>query len=79
MLSRHFVVLWLATFIAVAGIGMVSPLLPVFAKDLGASGVWLGLTFSGFAITQTAATPFVGKLSDRLGRKKFIVIGFFIY
>jgi hypothetical protein len=28
------------------GISMVSPLLPVFAEDLGATGIWLGLPFS---------------------------------
>lgn len=58
---------------------MVSPLLPVYAKELGASGVWLGLTFSVFAIVQTFVGPFAGRWSDRFGRKPFIVAGLLIY
>jgi MFS transporter, DHA1 family, multidrug resistance protein len=79
MRSRPFVALYIAVFAATMGISMVSPLLPVYAKDLGASGVWLGLTFSVFAIVQTFFGPFAGQLSDRFGRKPFIILGILIY
>jgi len=39
----------------------------------------LGLAFSGFAITQTPLTPIIGRLGDRLGRRRFIIIGLSIY
>ena len=58
---------------------MVVPILPVFVRDLGASGVWLGLAFSGFAITQTPLTPIIGRLGDRLGRRRFIIAGLSMY
>src|SRR3990172_6417974 len=79
MWSRSFVGLYVAVFVATMGISMVSPLLPVYARELGASGVWLGLTFSVFAIVQTFVGPFAGRLSDRYGRKPFIVAGLLIY
>ena len=79
MRSRPFVVLYICVFVATMGISMVSPLLPVYARDLGASGVWLGLTFSSFAIVQAITSPFVGRLSDRAGRKPFIVAGLLVY
>ena len=79
MRSRPFVALYIAVFVATMGISMVSPLLPVYAKELGASEVWLGLTFSAFAIPQAIFGPFAGKLSDRFGRKPFIVTGLLIY
>jgi MFS family permease len=41
--------------------------------------VWLGLTFSIFAIVQTFVGPFSGRLSDRYGRKPFIAAGLLIY
>ena len=58
---------------------MVSPLLPVYAEELGATGLWIGVTFSSFAITQTLVSPFAGRLSDRFGRKPFIIIGLLCY
>jgi MFS family permease len=79
VLSRPFVALYVAVFVATMGISMVSPLLPVYARDLGASGVWLGLTFSIFAIVQTFVGPFSGRLSDRYGRKPFIAAGLIVY
>ncbi|MGD9933661.1 MAG: MFS transporter, partial [Dehalococcoidia bacterium] len=79
MLSRPFLVLYLCVFVATMGISMVSPLLPVYAKDLGANGIWLGLTFSSFAIVQAIAGPFIGRTSDRFARKPFIVAGLVVY
>jgi MFS family permease len=58
---------------------MVSPLLPVYAEELGATGIWIGLTFSVFALTQMITSPFVGGWSDRFGRKPFIVAGLLLY
>ena len=79
MRSRPFVVLYAAVFVATMGISMVSPLLPVYAERLGATGIWIGLTFSIFAVTQTIFGPFAGRLSDRFGRKPFIVAGLLLY
>lgn len=79
MLSRPFVVLYVSVFVAVMGISMVTPLLPVYAERLGATGAWIGLTFSIFAVTQAITSPFVGRASDRFGRKTFIVAGLLVY
>ncbi|GBD24400.1 Tetracycline resistance protein, class C [bacterium HR29] len=79
MRSRPFVVLYAAVFVATMGISMVSPLLPVYAERLGATGIWIGLTFSIFAVTQTLFGPFAGRWSDRWGRKPFIVAGLLLY
>lgn len=79
MRSRPFVVLFIAVFVATMGISMVSPLLPVYAEELGASGLWIGLTFSSFAISQTLVSPFAGQWSDRYGRKPFIIAGLGFY
>ncbi len=79
MLSRPFIALYIAVFVATMGISMVSPLLPVYAEELGAEGIWLGLTFSSFAIVQAVAGPITGRMSDRYPRKPFIVVGLVIY
>ena len=77
--NRAFIVVWLALFIAIIGISMVSPLMPVFAEKMGASGIWLGLAFSGFALSQIPLMPVIGRLSDRYGKKRFLWMGLLIY
>ncbi len=79
MQSRPFIILFLAVLVATMGISMVSPLLPIYAEELGATGLWIGLTFSSFAVTQTLVSPFAGRLSDRFGRKPFIIAGLLFY
>jgi MFS family permease len=53
--------------------------MPLYAENLGATGVWLGLIFAGFSLTRAIFTPIMGRLSDRRGRKKFISLGLFLY
>ncbi|MEX2374822.1 MAG: MFS transporter, partial [Dehalococcoidia bacterium] len=80
MFSRAFVVLFIAMFVAMAGVGMVSPLLPIYVRDeLGGPAIGVALSFSGLAIAQIISAPFVGVAGDRFGLKPFIVGGFAIY
>lgn len=79
MLSRAFLVIALSIFTATMGLGMVLPLLPVYAKSFGASGPTIGLTISAFAIPQLLVSPFIGKAADRFGRKPFLLLGAFAY
>ncbi len=80
MFSRAFVVLFIAMFVAMVGISMVSPLLPVYVQDdLGGPAIAVALSFSGLSIAQIVSAPFVGRLGDRFGPKRFIVIGFLVY
>jgi MFS transporter, DHA1 family, multidrug resistance protein len=76
---RIFATLFLAIFSCVTGVGIVVPLLPVYAKNLGASGLYVGLVFGAFSFSRSAFLPYFGRLSDRKGRKPFIVIGLFCY
>ena len=75
MRSRAFITLAVAVFSASMGVGMVAPVLPVHAREIGASGAAVGLTFSAFAATQLVVSPFAGRLADRYGRKPFILVG----
>ena len=80
MLSRSFIVLWVAMLVAMAGIGMVSPLLPVYVRDdLNGPEIAVALSFSGLAVSQIVVAPFIGRFGDRYGPKLFIVGGFMLY
>jgi len=61
------------------GVGLISPLLPLYAQDMGASGIELGFIFAGYGICNSMLTPIIGRLSDRKGRKVFLCIGLFFY
>ena len=79
MPHRMVVTLLLSVYIALLGIGIIVPVMPVFATDLGASGFGLGLIIAAFSISRGLLQPIVGTLSDRWGRKRFLVSGLFVY
>ncbi len=59
--------------------GIISPLMPLYAESMGASGLWLGLMYSGFTLSRTIFMPIMGISSDRRGRKIFIGLGLLAY
>jgi len=77
--KKIFAALFSSIFVAVTGVGIVVPLLPVYAHDLGASGIYIALIFGGFSLSRTFFLPFFGRLSDKKGRKPFLTIGLFCY
>jgi MFS family permease len=79
LVKRVFITLFLAVFSAMIGIGIIVPLFPLYAQNLGATGIWLGIIFSGFAISRSIFVPLITGLSDKKGRKIFICIGLFGY
>src|SRR5210317_482202 len=77
--KKIFGTLFFSIFAAVTGVGIVVPLLPIYAHDLGASGLYIGLIFGAFSLSRTFFLPYFGRLSDLKGRKPFIVPGFLAY
>jgi DHA1 family multidrug resistance protein-like MFS transporter len=73
--KRQSFALLFSAFSAMLGLGIISPLLPGFAEEFGASGLWIGVIFAGFAISRAVFMPIVGSISDRIGRKIFVVSG----
>ncbi|MFO8113381.1 MAG: MFS transporter, partial [Desulfosalsimonadaceae bacterium] len=68
-----------AIFIVFVGMGIIVPILPIYAAELGASGFALGVIIAGFALSGGILQPFVGDLSDRHGKKGFLIAGLFIF
>ncbi len=79
MNKKIFITLFFAIFSAVTGMGIVVPLLPVYADRLGASGLFIGLIFGSFSLSRSLFLPLFGRLSDQHGRKPFLVWGLFFY
>ena len=74
--SKSFFYLMLADFLARSAYQMgKTPLLPIFAAALGASGAFLGMIVSVSTITGLFLKPLFGFLSDRGGRRVWLLIG----
>jgi DHA1 family multidrug resistance protein-like MFS transporter len=76
---KVFTTLFLAVFSVALGVGLVVPLLPVYAHEQGATGLLIGFIFGAFSLSRTIFLPYFGKLSDRRGRKPFITTGLLSY
>jgi DHA1 family tetracycline resistance protein-like MFS transporter len=62
------------TLVDVLGFTMLIPLLPYYAEHYGASPLAVGGIYSTVALCALIASPFWGRLSDRIGRKGVILI-----
>jgi DHA1 family multidrug resistance protein-like MFS transporter len=66
-------------FLVNTGAGMILPILPLYVRELGGTGLLVGLVFSGVSLTRTLVSPPLGYLSDRYGRRKpFLLLGTFL-
>ena len=73
---RGFAYITVADFIVRSAYQMgKAPLLPIFAASLGAAGPLLGSIVSVSTLTGMVLKPFVGILSDRWGRRSWLILG----
>jgi DHA1 family tetracycline resistance protein-like MFS transporter len=70
---RRLAVLYFQVFVDQLGFGIVLPFLPVYGRDLGASGFEVGLLLAVYSLgNMLVSTPW-GRLSDRIGRRPVLV------
>lgn len=76
---KAFISLSLAIFSTMLGLGIIAPLIAIYANDLGASGLWLGIMYSAFSLSRAIFMPITGSFSDRKGRKNLMIAGLILY
>ncbi|MDG2124042.1 MAG: MFS transporter [Verrucomicrobiales bacterium] len=67
-------IILLTLFISMLGIGIIIPVMPLYAEKFGASEFQIGLLFATYAGCQFLFSPLIGKLSDRVGRRPVLLI-----
>jgi len=67
-------VLFFTVLINLIGFGIIIPILPYYAQRLGASGFGLGALLGVFSLMQFVSTAFLGRTSDRVGRRPILLV-----
>jgi len=72
---RKLLILIITAFVDMVGNLMVLPLMPFYARDLGAGSLMIALLVVSFTIAQLLSAPLWGRFSDRYGRKPALLFG----
>jgi len=72
-------ILLVCVFTAMLGLGIISPILPIYAQSLGATLTQVGLLSSAWSISRFVFASPIGRFSDRRGRKRIIAVGLLVY
>lgn len=75
--KKSLSILFAVMFLVMVGFGIIIPVLPFYAENIGASPAQLGLLMAAYSVMQLLFAPMWGRLSDRIGRKRVILIGIF--
>ncbi len=69
--------IFLIVAVDVLGFTMILPLLPFYAQKYGASPFVVGVLATTFAVCQLLSGPFLGRISDKYGRKPVLMLSQF--
>jgi ACDE family multidrug resistance protein len=67
------------TLISVMGVASVAPLFPAIARDLGISPAQVSWLITAFTLPGVFLPPFLGVVTDRVGRKAVLVPSLFLF
>ena len=73
--AEKLLILCFATFLVMAGQGVVGPVLPLYARDFGVSATMVGLTLTVFALARLILNIPAGLVADRFGRRVLLIGG----
>lgn len=67
----------LTVFIDVVGLGIIIPVLPFYVESFNVTPFVVTLLFSVYAFCSFVSAPFLGALSDKVGRRPILLISIF--
>ena len=74
IMTPHVYPAFLLTFVNVLGFSLLLPVLPFVVEQYGGSMAVYGALLSSYSIFQALGAPYLGKLSDSIGRKPVLMI-----
>ncbi|MGC9356942.1 MAG: MFS transporter [Anaerolineae bacterium] len=76
---KTLIVLSFTLVVVTLGYGLVVPIFPFYIEALGGSGGEMGMLVALAALTELLFGPLWGQISDRIGRKRVLMVGVFGY
>ncbi|RME32603.1 MAG: MFS transporter, partial [Thermoflexia bacterium] len=67
--------LWRVVFWVSFPFGILSFVLPIYSRELGASAIEVGALFTVMSLGPVVVRPFLGRALDRWGRRPFLILG----
>ncbi|MGA1369572.1 MAG: MFS transporter, partial [Blastocatellia bacterium] len=71
--DKRFVPIFIVVFVDLLGFSIILPLLPYYARNYAATPQTIGLLIATYSICQFLASPILGDLSDRYGRRPVLL------
>ncbi|MBC7713165.1 MAG: MFS transporter [Rhizobacter sp.] len=72
--TNPMIPIFLIVLVDVLGMTIILPLLPFYSESLGATPFVVGMIVAVYGLCQFIAGPILGQASDKVGRKKILVI-----
>ena len=72
-MKKEVLAIFLVVFVGLLGYSIILPILPLYAESFGASPLTAGLLFTSYAVCSFIAGPILGSLSDKHGRKPWLI------
>lgn len=72
--NKNLLIIALIALVNMMGYGIVIPILYSYSRKFGLSDFQNGLLFAMFSVCQFIATPLIGRLSDKYGRRPLLLM-----
>lgn len=73
-MSRIKLLIFLTVFIDILGIGIIIPVLPFYVESFGVGAFTVTALLAVFSLFSFISSPFLGSLSDRIGRRPVLIV-----